>query len=178
MIKKPTIDDMDNLDELIEGYLQFMQERYGQPAVPLKDQLQTVISQNTRVVFAVYDQDGKAVGMTVGDSASRWITLFYIQNMLNSSGNSETFIYEKELFEAVFTHLKENSPTISIMRDLSEALGKQIVHSIKHFIEIEPEIPRIDLDVTLDNIPAATLYPSLGFQEQRRCFLSVWNREN
>ncbi|MFX0115934.1 MAG: GNAT family N-acetyltransferase [Candidatus Hodarchaeota archaeon] len=315
MIKRLTTEDLDDLDRLIEEYLQFIQEKYGQPAIPLKEQLQDAIAQNTRVIFAVYDQEGEAVGMTVGNLASHWITLFYVQSNLNPSNLSKAFNYEKELFEAIFTHLKENSPTISIGRDLSEALGKQIVelgfqrferarmsisrseidelkepalppeftftawnkemqgllvkvlgqshfvsdhvdgqvfpqflgvegfrvllegienstygqfkeqfprvlnhngkpigicfltafpsnvgyipeiviappyrgkglgkalmiHSIKHFMEIEPEIPRVDLDVTLDNIPAATLYPSLGFQEQQRYFLSVWNREN
>ena len=315
MIKRLTTENIDDLDGLIEDFLQFMQEKYGQPAFPLKEQLQDAISQNTRAIFAVYDQDGKTVGMTVGNHASRWITLFYVQNMLNPSGNSKTIIYEKELFEAVFTYLRENSPTVGIARDLSKALGKHIVelgfqrferarmsinrseinelaepplpqdftftawnkemsdllvkilrqshfnsdhvdeqvfpqfsgvdgvrfllegienntygqfkeefqkvlnhngkpigicflttlpsnvgyipeiailpsyrgkglgkalivHSIKHFIEIEPEIPGVDLDVTLDNIPAAALYSSLGFQERQRYFLSIWNREN
>ncbi|MFW9916915.1 MAG: GNAT family N-acetyltransferase [Candidatus Thorarchaeota archaeon] len=315
MIKRLTTENIDDLDGLIEDFLQFLQEKYGQPAFPLKEQLQDAISQNTRAIFAVYDQDGKTVGMTVGNLASHWITLFYVQNMLNPSGNSKTFIYEKELFEAIFTYLKENFPNVGITRDLSKALGKHIVelgfqrferahmsisrseinelaepplppdftftawnkemreslveilgqshfnsdhvdgqvfpqfsgvdgvrfllegienstfgqfkeefprvlkhngkpigicflttlssndgyipeiailpscrgkrlgralivHSIKHFIEIEPEIPRVDLDVTLDNIPAGALYSSLGFQERQRYFLSVWNREN
>jgi GNAT superfamily N-acetyltransferase len=315
LIKRLTTENIDDLDGLIEDFLQFMQEKYGQPVFPLKEQLQDAISQNTRAIFAVYDQDEKTVGMTVGNLASRWITLFYVQNMLNPSGNSKTIIYEKELFEAVFTYLRENSPTVGIARDLSKALGKHIVelgfqrferarmsinrseinelaeptlppdftftawnkemsdllvkilrqshfnsdhvdeqvfpqfsgvdgvrfllegienntygqfkeefprvlnhngkpigicflttlpsnvgyipeiailpsyrgkglgkalivHSIKHFIEIEPEIPGVDLDVTLDNVPAAALYSSLGFQERQRYFLSIWNKEN
>jgi hypothetical protein len=48
MIKRLTTEDIDNLDELIEEYLQFLQEKYGQPAFPLKDQLQNHIAQETR----------------------------------------------------------------------------------------------------------------------------------
>ncbi|MFX1254265.1 MAG: GNAT family N-acetyltransferase [Promethearchaeota archaeon] len=59
-----------------------------------------------------------------------------------------------------------------------KGLGKALlIHSLKQFIKKEPEMSRVELDVTLKNIPAAKVYKSLGFQEINQYSVFVWKKE-
>ncbi|MFX0065968.1 MAG: GNAT family N-acetyltransferase [Candidatus Hermodarchaeota archaeon] len=59
-----------------------------------------------------------------------------------------------------------------------KGLGKGLlIHSLKQFIKKEPDISRVELDVTLKNIPAARAYKSLGFQERDQYSVFIWNKE-
>ncbi|MHA2363389.1 MAG: GNAT family N-acetyltransferase [Candidatus Hodarchaeales archaeon] len=58
-----------------------------------------------------------------------------------------------------------------------KGLGKVIlVHTIKYFIENEPDFAQVELDVTLSNDTAANLYKSVGFKETNKYSVYIWQK--
>ncbi|MFX0066017.1 MAG: GNAT family N-acetyltransferase [Candidatus Hermodarchaeota archaeon] len=300
MIKEITLETLDDLSDVITDFLQFLKEKYGRPEFPFKEQLREQLSRNARNVFALYNQENRAIGFAM--THPEGITRIYVQNSI-----ANTEIYEKELFNAAFNHLKSCYSVIRIwdqsisdnlgnyacklgfqdsrrarmfidkktIENLAEpdipseymftawnndvlpsivsliasphfdgsnlfagidqatqffdnlktnmygqysehytriltnneeclgacfltsfpefgyipeivispshrgkGLGKALlIHSLKQFIEKEPKFSRIELDVTIKNIPAKKTYDSLGFQEKNRYSVFIWNKD-
>ncbi|MFX0010868.1 MAG: GNAT family N-acetyltransferase, partial [Candidatus Hermodarchaeota archaeon] len=58
-----------------------------------------------------------------------------------------------------------------------KGLGKALVaHTIKQLIKNAPYLSKVELNVTLSNIPAFNLYKSLGFQESYQYSVFIWNK--
>jgi ribosomal protein S18 acetylase RimI-like enzyme len=100
---------------------------------------------------------------------------------------SSSWVLKKsdEIIGACFMTIRNNGdtgyiPDIAIIPDYQgQGLGKALLlYSMKKIIESEPDMVKIDLDVTLEN-NARYLYKSIGFETVREYSMYTWwNRQN
>ncbi|MFX0093369.1 MAG: hypothetical protein ACFFBD_16575, partial [Candidatus Hodarchaeota archaeon] len=114
MIKQITLETLDNLTDVIADYVQFLNEEYGRPIFPMKEQIRETLVQKTRNIFALYNQENFAIGFVIADSQDGWIRAIHVENPNKEKSDTEIETYKKMLFDTAFNHLKASCPYIRL----------------------------------------------------------------
>ncbi|MFX0126370.1 MAG: hypothetical protein ACFFAE_22300, partial [Candidatus Hodarchaeota archaeon] len=65
MIKKISIDEFDDLGDIIDDYLQFLPKNFHMEVFPLKDQLRELLINKSIIIFTLYNEEEQTMGFAV-----------------------------------------------------------------------------------------------------------------
>ncbi|MHA2295009.1 MAG: GNAT family N-acetyltransferase [Candidatus Hodarchaeales archaeon] len=103
MIKQITVDEINDLEDVISAYLEHRKEKYDQPPFPLREQIKKALSKEIVEVLALSDQEKSVTGFVMIQPSEGNLNLIYV---MNSSVKENK---EKELFDIAFARLKESN---------------------------------------------------------------------
>ncbi|MFX0075049.1 MAG: GNAT family N-acetyltransferase [Candidatus Hermodarchaeota archaeon] len=167
-IKQINLENFAEILNVIEDYQQFLQER-GNSIPSFKDQLKELLSQQARIVFALYQED-QAIGFTIINPSEREIRLFYIQNSIKEENTPEYHFQERELFDTAFTYLQNIATHIRLGAQLSTNLktyaikrGFQEFKRARMFIEKE----------SIELLPEPNIEPEFKFYTWNSKYINI-----